>query len=104
MDLDYVDRRSFLFDVAVLGRAARSLVRPAGAGPLPRDNGSGPASPAPHVAADRLPPSLVRHRRPVIVLAHVAMLALAYFLAWILHYNFHIPAGKTEVMLIAALE
>jgi FlaA1/EpsC-like NDP-sugar epimerase/lipopolysaccharide/colanic/teichoic acid biosynthesis glycosyltransferase len=99
MDLDYVDRRSFLFDVAVLGRAARSLVRPAGTAPLPWDKGSGPASPPPHVAADRLPPGLVRHRRPVIVLAHVAMLALAYFLAWILHYNFHIPAGKTEVFL-----
>src|SRR5439155_16648916 len=92
----YVDRRSFWFDVAVLGRAALSLVRPSGSVSTLGDGGGAPPV-APHAAADRLPRGLIRHRRPVIVLAHAAMLALAYSLAWILHYNFHIPAGKEEV-------
>ncbi|MDP9342154.1 MAG: polysaccharide biosynthesis protein [Actinomycetota bacterium] len=96
MDLDYVDRHSFLFDLSVLGRAALSLVKPAGSAPLPRTD-PGASSAAPHVSAALLPKGLIRHRRPVIVLAHAVLLATAYYLAWVLHFDFRIPPAKWEV-------
>jgi len=97
MDLDYVDRRSFPSDLAILGKAAVSLVKSARTVTSQPDGGEPEAATV--AAADQLPKGLVRHRRPVIVLAHAVLLTLAYLLAWELHYNFAVPHSEWGVFL-----
>jgi FlaA1/EpsC-like NDP-sugar epimerase/lipopolysaccharide/colanic/teichoic acid biosynthesis glycosyltransferase len=112
MDLDYLDNRSFFLDLEVLGRAAVSLVRPAGRIPaklqaqehdpaqprkVRKPSGAG-ATPAERKGLDApIPLGLLRHRRPLIVLAHAALLTLAYFLAVALRFDFAIPPGAWAV-------
>jgi dTDP-4-amino-4,6-dideoxygalactose transaminase/lipopolysaccharide/colanic/teichoic acid biosynthesis glycosyltransferase len=86
MDLEYIDRRSFVYDLQILLQAVLSLFRK-------REIATTNLLKDPAARVDAV---LVRYRRMLIVVAHAVLVPVAYYLAFFLRFDFNLPQAEWD--------